>query len=78
MTKEIHPSLGANRLLDQLIERGNLKNDAALSRALQVAPPVISKLRHNKLPFGPTLQIKAMRLFGLSLAEIDAVLGAPA
>ena len=31
-----------NHLLDSLIEKLNLKNDAALSRALEVAPPVIS------------------------------------
>jgi len=31
-----------NRLLDSLIERFHLKNDAALSRALEVTPPVIS------------------------------------
>eukprot|EP01030_Chromulinospumella_sphaerica_P007478 gene7478-7311_t len=30
-----------NRLLDTLIENLRLKNDAALSRALEVAPPVI-------------------------------------
>ena len=35
-----------NRLLDTLIRHLNLKNDAALSRALEVAPPVISKIRH--------------------------------
>ena len=28
-----------NRLLDTLIQHLNLKNDAALSRALEVAPP---------------------------------------
>lgn len=41
-----------NRLLDTLIVHLNLKNDAALSRALEVAPPVISKIRHNRLPVG--------------------------
>ncbi|MCE2832276.1 MAG: hypothetical protein LW709_09535 [Oxalobacteraceae bacterium] len=34
-----------NNLLDSLIEKLHLKNDAALSRALEVAPPVISKIR---------------------------------
>ena len=32
-----------NNLLDTLIKQLHLKNDAALSRALEVAPPVISK-----------------------------------
>ena len=39
-----------NNLLDSLIEKLHLKNDAALSRALEVAPPVISKIRHRRLP----------------------------
>ncbi len=39
-----------NRLLDTLIENLRLKNDAALSRALEVAPPVISKIRHGRKP----------------------------
>jgi hypothetical protein len=41
-----------NNLLDTLIKHLHLKNDAALSRALEVAPPVISKIRHRRLPVG--------------------------
>lgn len=74
MSKQPLPSLGANKLLDQLLERGNLKNDAALSRELEVQPPVLSKVRHGVLPVGSSLIIKIMRRFGLSLSEIDAVL----
>lgn len=74
MTKELKPSLGANKLLDQLIELGNLKNDAALSRELEVQPPVISKLRSGALQVGPSMLIKVMRKFGLSIEELDAVL----
>ena len=44
-----------NQLLDTLRERMKLKNDAALSRALEVAPPVISKIRHRTLPVGASL-----------------------
>lgn len=77
MTKKTPSAPDANRLLDMLLECGDLKNDAALSRELDVAPPVISKLRHNKLPFGPSLYIKTMRAFGWSLNEIDAALAVP-
>jgi len=49
-------------MLDYLIVQMKLKNDAALSRILEVAPPVISKIRHKKLTFGPSLQIKAFEL----------------
>ena len=34
-----------NKLLDTLIERLNLKNDADLCRLLEVQPPIISKIR---------------------------------
>ena len=47
-----------DNLLDSLIERLNLKNDAALSRALEVAPPVISKIRHRRLPVGASMLIR--------------------
>jgi hypothetical protein len=48
-----------DNLLDSLIERLNLKNDAALSRALEVAPPVISKIRHRRLPVGASMLIRS-------------------
>jgi hypothetical protein len=39
-----------NAFIDLLIDTMTLKNDAALSRVLEVAPPVISKIRHGRLP----------------------------
>jgi hypothetical protein len=36
-------------MLDVVLEQQNLKNDAALARAIQVAPPVISKARNEPL-----------------------------
>ncbi len=50
--------MNASNLLDEVIKTQGLKNDAALSRALEVAPPVISKLRHGKLPIGSTLLLR--------------------
>lgn len=44
------PSYDPNALLDALMEKLRLKNDAALCRLLEVAPPVISKIRHKRLP----------------------------
>lgn len=42
-------------LFDNLIRMNKLKNDAALARLLKVAPPVVSKIRHGKLPVGPSM-----------------------
>jgi hypothetical protein len=64
-----------NALLDALIEKLQLKNDAALSRALEVAPPVISKIRHFKLPVGATLLIAAHELTGLPICDLRALMG---
>lgn len=62
----------ANGLLDTLTEKLQLKNDAALSRALEVAPPVISKLRHGRLHVGDSLIVRLLDKDIMSLAEIRA------
>lgn len=64
-----------NRLLDSLIERLKLKNDAALSRALEVAPPVISKIRHRRLPVGASLLIRMHEVSDLSIRELRELMG---
>lgn len=64
----------ANPLLDTVIDRLKLRNDAALSRALEVAPPVISKLRHGRLHVGPTLLIRMHEETGLSIRELKSCL----
>ncbi len=64
-----------NRLLDTLLEKMNLKNDAALSRALEVAPPVISKIRHRRLPVGASLLIRMHETSGMSIRELRDLMG---
>lgn len=64
-----------NNLLDALIEKLNLKNDAALSRALEVAPPVISKIRHRRLPVGASLLIRMHEVSNLSIKELRTLMG---
>lgn len=64
-----------NRLLDTLIEKLHLKNDAALSRALEVAPPVISKIRHNRLPVGASLLIRMHEVSDMSIRDLRFLMG---
>lgn len=64
---------GVNALLDCLLARGGLKNDAALSRALGIAPPVISKLRSGKLELGATLVLNIHELFDMSIREMKEI-----
>lgn len=72
--QDLH-SYDPNRLLDALIEKLHLKNDAALSRALEVAPPVISKIRHRRLPVGASLLIRMHEVTHLSIRELRELMG---
>ncbi len=74
MSAKITQSIpGVNALLDCVMARGPVKNDAALSRMLGVAPPVISKLRHGRLELGATLVINIHETTGMSIREIKAL-----
>jgi hypothetical protein len=64
-----------NNLLDQLLEQMRLKNDAALARALEVAPPVISKIRHRRLPVGASLLIRMHEVSDLSIRDLRYLMG---
>lgn len=64
-----------DNLLSSLIGKLNLKNDAALSRALEVAPPVISKIRHRRLPVGASLLIRMHEVTDLSIQDLRALMG---
>ena len=66
-----------NRVLDAIIARLRLKNDAALSRVLEVAPPVISKIRHNTLPIGATILLRMHEISDYSIRELRALMIAP-
>lgn len=68
-------SYNPNRLLDTLRDRMKLKNDAALSRALEVAPPVISKIRHRTLPVGASLLIRMHEVTEMSIRELRDLMG---
>lgn len=64
-----------NHLLETLRERLNLKNDAALSRALEVAPPLISKIRHRRLPVGASLLIRMHEVSEISIKDLRELMG---
>jgi hypothetical protein len=59
-----------NRLLDTLIERLQLKNDAELCRVLEVQAPIISKIRHRKLAVGATILLRMHEKSEMSIREL--------
>ena len=64
-----------NVLLDSVITKLCLKNDAALSRALEVQPPVISKIRNSRLPVGDTMLCRMHEASGMSIAALRTLAG---
>jgi hypothetical protein len=74
-TQSLGEAYDPNRLLDTLRERMHLKNDAALSRALEVSPPVISKIRHRRLPVTASLLIRMHEVSTLSIQELRLLMG---
>jgi hypothetical protein len=64
-----------NHLLDILLGKLQLKNDAALARTLAVAPPVISKIRHQRLAVGASLLIRMHEVSNISIRDLRDLMG---
>jgi hypothetical protein len=65
-----------NRLLDTLIEKLHLKNDAELCRVLEVQPPIISKIRHRKLNVGATILLRMHEKSNIPIRELKELTSA--
>lgn len=59
-----------NGLLDAVSAKLQTKNDAALARELEVAPPVISKMRHHRLMVGASIIFRLLERNIMTLPEI--------
>ncbi|SDF59023.1 MULTISPECIES: hypothetical protein [unclassified Duganella] len=64
-----------NQLLDNISNKLNLKNDAALARTLEVTAPMISKVRNLRLPVGASLLIRMHEVTGLPVKELQNMMG---
>jgi hypothetical protein len=64
-----------NALLDALMQKLGAKNDAALARAMELAPPVLSKIRHHRLSVGASFLVTAHELTGMSVRDLRALMG---
>lgn len=63
-----------SRLLDVVIIHLKLKNDAALSRLMKVAPPVISKIRNNRLPVGPSFLLQLHEVSRIKITSLKWIM----
>ncbi len=62
-------------LLDEVIKLKRLKNDAGLSRALGIAPPVISKIRNKQLAVGASLLIRLYEYTDVDIRQLRGLMG---
>lgn len=60
--------------MDLLLDILGLPSDSALSRALFVAPSVISRIRFGRLSVGPIMVLRIHDLTNMSVAEIKEMI----
>jgi len=63
------------KLLDSLIVTLGLKNDAALSRALAVGAPVLSKIRRRRTPVSGAILLRMHEETDISIRELRKLMG---
>ena len=61
-------------LLDAVLRRMGLHNDASLARALEVSAPCLSKVRRGRVGVSAELLLRIHEIGGLPLAELRALL----
>ena len=64
-----------NALLDSLKDLMKLKNDAALSIALDIQPPVLSKIRHYRMPVSGAVLLRMHEVSNVSVTDLQAMMG---
>lgn len=63
-----------NHLLDALIEKMRVEDDAALADKLQVTPLIISMLREERISVSPSLLLWMQDACGIGIEELRALL----
>lgn len=70
-----NPDYTPARLLDEILVRFRLKNDAALARVLQLPPSVVSKIRSKKTSITSGLLIRLHDVTGWAIGDLRALMG---
>lgn len=63
----------AHCLLDGVMARQRIKNDAELSRCLQLAPSSISKIRRRRVPVSDGVLLRLHDAFDIPIAELKTL-----
>jgi hypothetical protein len=75
MNNTVHTKYDPNPMIDSVMNKLQLKNDAAVARTLKVAPPIIAKVRNRNLPVGGYLLMRLGEVTGMSVRDIQALMG---
>lgn len=73
--KQVFSTDEANDIIDGLITHLGLKNDRHLCDAIDIPPPIISKVRNGHQPLGASIVVRFMDVADLSLAELKSFIG---
>lgn len=65
----------SGELLNKMAKEFRLKNDAAVAKFLDLAPPVVSKIRNGKLEVGASVILRVMKATAYTLDDVEALLG---
>lgn len=66
-----------NTLLDTIIAENNLKNDAALAKALGIPAAPLSMIRNGKRPVSATYIVRIHETFPIEVRRIKELAGIP-
>lgn len=64
-----------NNLIDAVTAKLELKNDAAVARALKVETPIIENVRNKRLPLGGYLLMRLREVTGMSVTDLQDLMG---
>lgn len=64
-----------NNLLNTLIERMHLRNDAELARRLRISTGIVQKIRAGQLAVGASMLIWMQEATGISVQALRSLLG---
>lgn len=72
-----HENYSPINLLDEIINRMQLKNDAALARFLDIPPPVVCKIRRKHIGTSGDMLLRMHDFTGIPIDDLRALGGIP-
>jgi len=70
-----NPAYAPAALLDAMQHRLGLKNDAAIARALELPPAVVSKLRRRQSSVSDSILVRMHDVTGWAISDLRAHMG---